>query len=132
MPSLTADITQTIKIGGDVVSKLVSYTGTGRTTVEILAAELPDSTTDLEVNVNLDVSQIKALYMVSTQALTVETNSASVPDDTIVLVANTALVWWAGSYYTNLLATDVTAMFLTNASGSAAQFTLEVIHDATP
>ncbi len=36
------------------------------------------------------------------------------------------------SYHPNLLTTDITALYITNASGNAATFYLECVYDPTP
>ena len=92
---------------------------------------VPDSTTDLEVAVEIDVSEIKSIYLHSTQNITLETNSGGAPVDTINLIANVPYSFTTDSYFTNLLATDVTAFFLTNSSGSSATFIMELIIDST-
>lgn len=96
-----------------------------------LDESIPDESTDLAVALALDVSQIKGLYIVSDQDLTLETNSGSAADDTIALVAGVPLVWHPGCYMTNPLATDVTALYVTNASGAAARLQAEIIVDPT-
>jgi hypothetical protein len=116
--------------GGLSLSASNSYSGTGE--ANIVAESVPDSTTDQQVNIALDVSAIQAIYIKSSTALMVETNSATVPDDTITLVADVPYIWHTGSYFTNLLTTDVTALFLTNASGAAATFELRCVYDSTP
>lgn len=99
-----------------------------------LEESVPDATTDRALSVAIDVSAMTDLYMVSTAALTIQTNSGSSPDDTIVLEANKPLVWRAGGtgHPANPLGTDVTAIYLTNASGSAATFRMWVGVDSTP
>ncbi len=114
--------------GGVSLSRSSSYSASAEQNID---EAIPDSSTDLEVALVLDVSEIKSIYMVSDQALTVETNLVS-GTDTIVLVADVPYIWYTGSYYTNLLATDVTKLFLTNASGSTANFKLRCVVDATP
>lgn len=116
--------------GGLSLSNSKAYSATGE--ANIVGESVPDSTTDQAVNIALDVSAIASIYIVSTQALTIETNSATVPDNTITLVANVPYIWHTGSYFTNLLTVDVTVLYLTNASGAAATFNLRCVQDATP
>jgi len=79
----------------------------------------------------IDVSQLKAIYILSDQNITLETNSGSAPADTLNLLANVPYVWHTGSYFTNLLTTDVTASYWTNASGSVANVNIELVVDPT-
>lgn len=114
---------------GVTVDSSVNYSGDSEAKISVSVA---DSVTDQLSVFSLDVSQIQLIYMSSTAALTVETNDGTTPADTIVLVADVPYIWHTGSYYTNLLATDITALYLTNASGSAATFELRVVYDGTP
>lgn len=106
-----------------------TFTGDGQ---ESRAVAVPPTTSDQLVNFAMDVDQIKSIYMKSNVDLTVETNSDSAPDDTIELLAGIPYIWHTGSYFTNLLTTDVTALYLTNDGAVAAAFELEVVHDSTP
>jgi hypothetical protein len=92
-----------------------------------------DGTTNGLVAWACDFSQLKAFYMVSDQAITVYTNDAGTgaPDNTFVLVANEPVLWWAGSLLTNPFTADVTALYVTNASGSTAAFKIRKLEDPT-
>jgi hypothetical protein len=111
------------------LSALYSYTGDGANPRSI---DVADSATNLEIAFVLDVSEIKAIYIVATQDLTLKTNSSSVPAETIELKAGKPYLWHEDSYFVNLLETDITKLFVTNASGVAAVLDIEVIFDATP
>lgn len=117
---------------GDTLSTSNAYTETGE--VNIVAESVPDSTTDQLIVISIDISEIASIYIVSTQDMTLETNNATTPIDTIALQANVPYVWNPdlNSYYTNKFTTDVTAIYLTNASGSTATFDLRCIYDSTP
>lgn len=54
------------------------------------------------------------------------------PGDFIDLKAGKPYIWHTDSYFTNKLTVDVTALYLTNASGAASSFQLEVVTDPTP
>lgn len=97
-----------------------------------LDESVADSQTDSQINVAIDVSAVKTFYVVSDQNVTLETNSGSTPADTIALKADVPYVWTTDSYDSFLLGTDVTAIFITNASGSTAAITLRALIDATP
>lgn len=129
MAVFTHRITRKVATAGLSISSEKAYTGDGQGSRDIA---IPDSTTDLQVDISIDVSQIQAIFMLSDKDLTLETNDGATPADVINLKAGVPYVWHAGSYFTNLLATDVTKLFLTNNSGSAARFQLEVVVDSTP
>ncbi len=95
---------------------------------------IPDGSTDLAVGWgNVDVSEMKGVFMVSDQDLTLKTNSSSTPDDTINLVAGKPYFWSAGLSMPNPLSTDVTGgLFVTNSSGQEANLIIRMGQDPTP
>ena len=126
--SFSQTVAQSIRVGGQDVAQNNAYSADSQTSVDVA---IPIEA----VNFALDVSQIKALFILSDQDLTIETNNAGpdpAPDDTISLVAGVPLVWTHDSYYANLLTTDITALYVTNASAAAARLRIEALHDATP
>lgn len=129
--SFSQTVAQSIRVGGQDVAQNNAYSADSQTSVDVA---IPIEA-DVLVNFALDVSQIKALFILSDQDLTIETNNAGpdpAPDDTISLVAGVPLVWTHDSYYANLLTTDITALYVTNASAAAARLRIEALHDATP
>ena len=97
---------------------------------------IPDATTDMEIVVAIDVSEITVLFMSADGgAITVETNDGVAPDDTIALVDGFPLVWISGGgagYPACPLGTDVTSIFCTNSSGAASELNVWVLQDPTP
>ncbi len=112
---------------GYTASKAYSADGSESRDVSV-----PDSSTDLEVVIGIDYDEVVNLFLYSDQDVTIETNSGSVPDDTISLKAGVPLNWNADSYFDNPLSADVTSLFITNASGAAATVRIEVLQDSTP
>lgn len=88
--------------------------------------------TDYEINFDLDVSACKSFYLESDQDVTFETNDGAAADDTIALKANKPYIWHADDYNSFLLGTDVTSVFITNASGATATIYCVALFDATP
>ncbi|HAI11075.1 MAG TPA: hypothetical protein DCM28_05180 [Phycisphaerales bacterium] len=126
----THSLTRGWQRNSDVETKRQDITADGEITAEIA---VPDSSTDLQATVGIDVSEIKSLYLLSTQDVTIETNDGSSADDTIALKAGIPLIWEnVSGYYDNPLSTDVTDLYITNASGSDATVTLRVLQDVTP
>lgn len=103
----------------------------GSSTVEV-DEDVTTGQTNFQINVAIDVSTIKSIVINSTQNVTLETNSGGSPSETINLAANVPYKWHVGSYFANLLATDITAIFITNSSGSTANVTLRCVQDSTP
>lgn len=94
---------------------------------------VPDSSTDLEALLPVDVSQVKSIFILSDQDVTLETNDGSTPADTIALKADVPLIWeLSNGYYDCPFSEDVTAMYFTNASGSAATVQIRTLQDLTP
>lgn len=117
--------------GGEQLLASTTYTGTSELRID---ESVGDSVTDFFVEVSIDQSAIQSLYMFSDQDITIETNNSSAPTDTFVLQANSPYIFNVdqGVYNSNLITADVTAIYLTNASGSTANFKLRVLTDATP
>lgn len=129
--ALTHRVTTSVRSNAGTVSSVTgTFTGTGEVNIEETIA----LGTDTLVVLAVDVSEIVSMAIVSSTAMTIETNSATVPDDTITLVANKPLIW-----NTDILATlgtacplttDVTAFYCTNAA--EAELSVYILMDATP
>lgn len=75
------------------------------------------STTNQAVDLNFAVANVQALWMFSPQTVTVKTNSAGSPTQTLTLTGGVAYQWVAGGAGTNPFTSDVTAgLFITNAT----------------
>ena len=111
------------------VSKSNNYSAECQIEIDVAIA---DSETDYEVNIALDVSQVVSFFIVSDQAITLETNDGTTPDDTLSLVADKVYDWDSDSYDNFKLTTDVTNFYFTNASGSTANVQIRVLVDPTP
>lgn len=113
-----------------------TYSNTGQVRLD---TGIDDGEADELHIISIDVSEMLLLYMVSDQDLSIETNSSSSPGDTITLTANVPYLWRddnatcgsgaGGADSVTKLSVDVTALYLTNASGSNATFKLECIYD---
>lgn len=123
-------IRQEVSGGSTLLTRTKAYTGT--LAVSLDAETVADAQTDQQSVLSLDVSAVKSFYIVSSQAVTLETNSGSSPANTIALLADIPYIWTTDSYDTFLLTTDVTSFFFTNASGSTATIYMEAIIDSTP
>jgi hypothetical protein len=121
-------ITEKVEVGATQITKTSLHTGAAKQSIE---ETVPDSSTDLEIAFALDVSQLKSIYIVSDQDITLETNSGSAADDTIALVAGVPYIWHSDSYHTCLLGTDITELYATNASGTDATLQIEALYDPT-
>lgn len=114
---------------GDAISKTIAYSNDA---VDLVNIAVPAPSTNLAVALSIDVSELKYLYIVADQVLTLKTNSTGTPANTIVLVAGLPLIWVHNYYYSNpLAAADVTILYVTNASGTAATLQLIALEDPT-
>lgn len=127
--SFTATVTEKITIGTTTNEEINTFTDAAQILID---EAIPDSSTDLLIALVLDVSEIAAVFIVSDQALTLEFNNSTTGVPQIDLVAGVPYIWHANSYFTNLLTTDITALYATNASGSTANLKFRVVYDSTP
>lgn len=100
--------------------------------VSICEVVASDAGADYEIDLVLDVSEIKAIYICSSQDVLLEINDGAGGGGSLSLKANEPYEWDNLSLLANLLGTDITALFVTNDSGEAATFELECLYDATP
>lgn len=125
--SLSITLTRSWAYGNDQLTQADTVSADSLVSIDASVANGNDQLHAL----TLDVSQVKALYISSDQDLTLETNSSSSPADTIALKANKPVIWSTNCGLTNPLGTDVTALYITNASGSTAAFKLRALVDPT-
>lgn len=91
---------------------------------------IPANQTDMHLDVAWVNSTVSQIYIRSSVAMTIKTNSSSVPDQIISLPAGKAIEWRSDMVYDNPFTEDVTALYVTNtASGS---FLLRIGRDGTP
>lgn len=100
------------------------------------SGSLADGTSDEAVNLAIDVSELKCLFIASDQDITIETNQpgggSGAADDTLAVKANQAVAWSENDVHSCPLTADVTILYITNASGSTANVEIRVLQDATP
>ena len=119
--------TEKVVIGGESTSILNALTAGLR----IAISEQIAIANDVLVALSVDVSQVKGVYILSDQDVTLETNSSSSPTNTLALKANIPYVWYTNKYDVLKFTSDITALYVTNASASAANLTIEILTDPT-
>ena len=97
----------------------------------VQALAVPDESTNLEVPVGITVANVKAVILSSDQDVTLKFNSSSVPDPEIALKAGVPYVWHEEMYDSLLLDSDITSVFITNASGAVANVLIRALIEAT-
>ena len=123
----------TLGIDGSGMSRSIKIENT-QVGVALLDGEtVADSTTDFEVNFDLDVSACKSFYLNSSQDILLETNAIDATGgNAISLLADIAYIWHTSSYDSFLLTQDVAVMYYTNASGAIAIIDCVALFDASP
>jgi hypothetical protein len=118
----------TIVVDGRTFTYDLSFSGEANEIVEVAIA---NGQTDKSIELAVDFSAVEFFLIVSTAAITIETNDGTTPDDTIVLVANKPYIYSTAMLDTFKITADVTTkLFATNASGSSANVTIIRLQDA--
>lgn len=127
--AFTHRITRSIVTSGNSLTGATVVSADGQQSV---AVAVNDSVSDLEIEFDVLIADLKSIFILATQDMTLKTNSSGAPPETLDLLAGKPYVWHEGSYFANLLATDITKFFVTNASGADGQLDVEALYDATP
>jgi hypothetical protein len=129
----TLTITEKVTYDGGSVQADKAVTGDAQIAVAI---DVPATTTDKQSIVAVDMSRVTGIYIKSDQDVTLETNhpagTSTAADETLSLKANVPYMWHSDSYFTNLLLTDITCIYLTNAGATAAVVDILIVYDSTP
>jgi hypothetical protein len=112
-----------------VASTTRTYTSDDEVNTSVAVAA---STTNHEVDVVVDVSQIKSMVLYCDQAVTLKTNSTGSPADTIALAAKKEVIWAYDHLEACPLTTDVTKFFITNSNSAVANFVFSALLDLEP
>jgi hypothetical protein len=119
------ELSQSAKAGGASLAGDKTYTASH---VQAVSESIADEAVDSPIIIGIDVSAVVALFLVSTQDVTLTDGDAV----SISLKANVPYVWTEDSYDSLLFTADVTVLEVSNASGAAATVSLVVLTDATP
>jgi hypothetical protein len=126
--SVSFGITEKIVVDGDTpITQATTLTADKR---ESYSLTVPIANDQL-VALVLDVSQVKAIVILSDQDLTLETNNSGTPVDTLALKANVPYFWYTNKPQVLAFGTDITALYVTNASAAIASLKIEILVDPT-
>lgn len=117
--AFTTYVTSTVTQGTFTITNTDSYT---TDQVSKIQESVATGTADQEISLAIDISKLKAFSMQASQAMTVKTNSSSTPQETFTLASGSPVVFVDGD--TAIFSGDVTSLFITNASGSLATFSV--------
>lgn len=126
--SVSFGFTEKVVIDGITRSQASTITADKRTTIHTAIA---NAVTDGLHELAVDVSQVKAVFILSDQDITLETNSGGSPANTLALKANVPYVWFTNKPQALVFTSDITALYITNASGSEANLIMEFLVDPT-
>ena len=129
--SITHKIGVTYNGGAGQVSSLTrSFTGDSEVRYY---GDVAAGSTNVEIDLAIDVSAIQSCVIYATKAVTLKTNSTSSPTDTIAVADAQALTWGNDEDAARLFFTgDVTKVYVTNAGAAASTLRIEALVDSTP
>jgi len=126
--SFTLDLTITVRAGGEELSGTITQTAGQLVEYdETISADAADAL----VAATLDVSQIKALWMMADGDITLETNDGDAPDDTIAMKADEPIEWSADADHACPFTSDVTAFYFTEENSADVVFKAKILVDPT-
>ncbi len=108
-----------------------TYTGDEQVSQSFTVA---DSVTDQQRTLNIDVSEMQMVHIVSDQDILMEWNDATGTQGSVSLKAGVEFkeLLAADQYHVALMTVDVTDLYFTNTSGSTATIKIIVIQNNTP
>jgi len=96
-----------------------------------VSQSIPDDTTDLLIPWLIDIDTLVSLHISSDQDIVLETNnpggSSAAPSETLSVKANQPVQWTTDDVMTNPITGDVTALYASNSSGTAANLEIRAL-----
>jgi hypothetical protein len=106
-----------------------SGTVTGDATPNV-DATIAIAAADYAITTNWRAAGLQGWILLATGgAITVETNSTSVPDNTFTLADGKPQFWFTGTGPSNSIETNVTTFYVSNASGASVRFQAYAVSD---
>lgn len=115
---------------GRILTAEKSYSGDGE--LASRSVSIPTGETKFEITWSADVDKITSIWIHSDQVITINTNDGDAPVETLVMKAGVPYEWNTDSYDTLKFSTDITALFIANASGETALLDIEGTLDSSP
>ena len=105
--------------------------------------EIPGSSTDMQINVNIPISTMKSFAFGCSKktgqastaiftGLTIKTNSSSAPSDTFTITPTNGIAWSTGDSNANPIGSAITALYITNDGDAIGNFVVRALLDSTP
>lgn len=95
---------------------------------------LTSSQANKQLDIVIDVSAMRSLFILCENAIVIKTNSSGSPDNTLTIPANTPVSWQRtlNAIFPCPLTSDVTALYITNGAASATTAYIRISSDQTP
>ena len=129
MTTESATLTITWSSGGKTRTGTITKSAGGLTR---RTETIPGGSTNLLLALTADVSAIESYWFKSDRAMTIKTNDADTPDNTLSLVAGEPQAWAKNNGPACPLTVDITALYVTLAAGDASVLEIEILEDPTP
>jgi len=109
---------------GPVISAPLKHTGQVEAGYD---GTIAANATDALIDIAFPLTGLQSVCLWSDTNLTVKTNNATTPGQTLSLLAGVAVQWGAGSGATNPITAAVTSLYVTNATAAAAKFKVRAL-----
>lgn len=130
-----ADMTFTVSVnvGGQTRTYRKTATATDPVNTNAGPITVPNGASNQQISLaGVDISQCKGVFIASDQDVLVEFNSNTGTGGAINLESNIPYMWQVGDVNALVISADITAVYVTNASGADAEVYFYFLHDATP
>jgi hypothetical protein len=126
-----------LKLSCTLAGTTKSFTLTGSSEgLKVIDVTIPATTTDKQVEAAFTYADIKAFFCQANGALTIETNNATTPTDTLTIAGTAAkpsgmayVSDGTSSFGENPFTADVTTLYVTNAGAEEVDFYMVVLND---
>ena len=112
---------------GTIANTTDSYSGDAEINLDDTVA---GPSTHKQYNVSCVAADIKSLCIYSDKALTLKTNSTTVPGNTINVLAGKQIVWNLDHAELCPITTSVTTLYVTNAGTTTANLKIRILSDS--
>lgn len=107
---------------GTVLSGTESVPADGSVTLDVTVA---GSTTNESHALAITTAKLRSFFLISSQNVTIKTNSTGSPNNTWNLIAGVPFVWSAdAAYFTNPVSANITTIYITNSGTTSARVRL--------
>lgn len=125
--------TSSINVGGQTRTYRKTATATDPVNINAGPITIPNGASNQLISLSgVDISQLRGVCIGSDRDVLVEFNSNAGSGGSLSLEANVPYTWQVGDVHSLLITSDVTSVFITNASGADATLYFFFLQDATP